>query len=160
MPDNDTAGMRYAHKVAKSIVNHAKSVILCEIKSIWADAPDGGDISNLLNAQKGNEADIIKALQEVGKPYNRNAGQNNAPVGQDKGNKPVFDMDVLQGWLASMGLTIRYNMISRKVETIGELPLSIPREHGNALLPIIIHDSLKSGYRQCSRDMSTNLMNS
>ena len=157
VPDNDPGGMTYANKVAKSLVNQAKSIALCEIKSIWADVPGGGDISDLLNVNKDSETDIIKALQEAGKPYSTT--QNDAPVGQDKGSKPVFDMDVLQGWLASVGLTIRYNMISRKVEIIGEVPRSIPREHGNALLPIIIHDSLKGGYKQCSRDTIQDLLN-
>jgi len=151
IPDNDDPGKRHIQKVAKCLTGHAASIIMCDIASIWPDVPRGGDISDLLNHHKCDLA-IIEKLATAGKPYVEAADKSSE-------HKSIFDKDVLESWLAGAGLAIRYNVISRKMEITGQMPLSIPREHSNALLPIIIHDAVKSSYKQCSVETIQNLLN-
>lgn len=63
LPDNDEIGRSFAESVQKEIRPVAKSVCILDLKIVWAEIPDKGDISDMIQTL-GNE-ETIKRLETL-----------------------------------------------------------------------------------------------
>jgi RecA-family ATPase len=68
LPDNDTVGRDYAQEVAQALHGTAQRVYLLDIRAVWPEAPEHGDISDLHQAVGDGIYDRVTQLIEQ-KPW-------------------------------------------------------------------------------------------
>ena len=68
LPDNDAPGIAHARDIARSLQGKAAYVRILDIRRIWPDMPEKGDVSDLI-AALGAEAAKEKILQLMGMQF-------------------------------------------------------------------------------------------
>lgn len=68
LPDNDAPGIAHARDIARSLQGKAAYVRILDIRRIWPDMPEKGDVSDLI-ADLGAEAAKEKILQLMGMQF-------------------------------------------------------------------------------------------
>ena len=79
------------------------------------------------------------------------------PEEKKKDARPVLTLELLNGFLKEMGVSVRYNVISKEVQIDG-VPSEFNPETLAADVHIILHDQLKREFK-CNKDQVADLLN-
>lgn len=72
--DNDDPGRAYLDKAQAGLLGRAKSVKRLDLRTIWPDIPEGGDVSDYIAAVGQDEAkDKLRSLITMTRPINKEA---------------------------------------------------------------------------------------
>lgn len=149
IPDNDGPGWEYARRIAEHLNGVANSVRLVDLRKIWPEIPEKGDVSDLAEA-KGAEAlqDVARLARET-EIYKPDAEQDKPPMELEGKN---LSIDLLAAVLDHLGIKVWRDLIVKKTKIIG-----MPREYskGEALntLPAYLLDWLTSrGVKRCTKE--------
>lgn len=161
LPDNDAVGRRYAGETAKALHDVAASVRVLDLLALDPALPEHGDISDIL-ATKGQDG--LTALMQAAE-----ATPEYVPGTATDGKKQkkfitigaeCFDTlneRALTAYLASIGASVRYNVINRVMEIKGIDESYNPETLQNDL-PIILHDQLKDQLNKCDKTSIQDLL--
>lgn len=64
IPDNDKPGQEFATRVADSLVGHANTIKIIDLKNKWPDLKEKGDITDIFE-QVSNDSEVLEKIKEL-----------------------------------------------------------------------------------------------
>jgi len=145
IPDNDIAGNKYAQNVYKALKGISKDVKILNLANKIIDLKDKEDISDVLN-RYGKEK-TIEILEELKECFDISIYI-----------KQHINLDIMKNILKEMGITIKYNEITKEAEIKG-LPSKYSNESAEDILPAIISDiCINNEIRYTDKDIRNEIL--
>lgn len=134
IPDNDKAGRKYAENIYSSLKNICNKVKILDLTNEIEDFKEKGDISDVLS-----EYGIEKTLEVIEKLKNKNYVSKIFPIHSiDELNEDTFE-EILD----YLGISIKYNIITKRIEIIG-MPKKYSASDLYTILPIYLKGILRN----------------
>ena len=145
IPDNDITGNKYAQNVYKALKGISKDVKILNLANKVMDLKEKEDISDVLNRYgKEKTIDILEELKES--------------FDISMYIKQHINLDMLKNILKEMGITIKYNEITKEAEIKG-LPSKYSSESAEDILPAIISDiCINNDIRYTDKDIRNEIL--
>lgn len=149
--DNDATGRKYADTVAAALIGKAKTVKKIDPRTLYADLPEKGDVSDIVEAIGLDEAK--KRLLEA---------VSTAPIIAQKekkiksgGNifelqKPTLTAETLTEFFEENGISIRKNLITKRLEIKGFENEN--KEFLESNLVTLVHQRVTDDYKGATYD--------
>lgn len=134
IPDNDTAGRKYAEKIYNSLKNVSKEVKILDLTNEIPTLKEKGDISDVL-LEYGNE----KTLEIIENLKNKNYKNKIFPIQ----NIDELNEDTFEEILKYLGIKISYNVITKRISITG-MPEKYAESDLYTILPIYLKDILRN----------------
>lgn len=136
IPDNDDAGRKYASQIHEALNGIAMSVKILDLTNEIPNLKYKGDISDVLSEHGKNKTQEI--LEKL-KTTDYNNSYNRFPISNvDELNEKNFE-EILK----YLGIKIKYNIITKRVEITG-MPEKYSKSDLNAILPIYLKEILRN----------------
>lgn len=118
--DNDTTGRKYADTVAAALIGKAKTVKKIDPRTLYADLPEKGDVSDIAEAVGLDEAkkrllDAVSAAPIIAQKEKKIKSGGNIFELQ----KPTLTAETLTEFFEENGISIRKNLITKRLEIRG-----------------------------------------
>lgn len=150
--DNDELGKKYGTTVAKHLSGIAKSIRIVPSASVWAQCPDKGDISDIIEMLgKDQTAQLLSSAVRKAKPYALQKEQpkrKKAASVYDADGTGVLTIDNLTAYLHQNGYAVTYDEILHDYTYSGFKGES--QEHLKEITPDLIHDKLQFELKGCT----------
>lgn len=134
IPDNDTSGKKYAENIKQELNNIAKEVKILDLSNEIEDFKEKGDISDVL-LEYGKET-TLKILEKL---KSKNYENKIFPIN----NIEELNEDTFGGILKYLGISIKYNIITKRVQIIG-MPKKYSTSDLYSILPIYLKGILRN----------------
>ena len=152
LQDNDDVGKSFANAIATKLLSKAKSVKVIDLTIAFPKIKEHGDISDVAAMYpNGQFLPQLQTLIDQTIFFTANDTMtSNISTESVKGKK--LTNDVFKDVLSIMGITIKYNLVTSRMEVKG-LPQNYSAQNSAELLPSIIKDfCIKHDIKLCSTD--------
>ena len=95
VPDNDEVGRKFCDDIAAQISTTVKSLRIIDLRKIWPEIPEKGDISDLIDRYKDKTADLLRELEQTAEPWTPITHEIQDDDLQRFKAKPATDFEVL-----------------------------------------------------------------
>ena len=157
--DNDIVGKGYGQFIAKHTFPIAKSVCIIPAESILPNLKKKGDISDIIDEVGLEEtSNRLKNAMREAVPYSPdNESSENEDKPRGRTVKEIVTSETVKEIISQMGVTIRLNLISNKVEIDG-LPDKYSKTNAVNTLPTKIMDVFKENDMRCDLQFLRNAL--
>lgn len=171
IPDNDNSGFKHAFEVCNSLSKKASSIKIIDLSKHNSTLKEKGDISDYLNVlndiSKKDKIEEIKRLVDNAVLYsdfdfdgkikdNKKIDSENIES-KSKKRKDRLSMVILEEYLNSYNMTIKYNEISHKINITGfSKEYSYERTSDNIAIKIV--DDLQELYSGVNKSIVNDLL--
>jgi predicted P-loop ATPase len=120
IPDNDEAGKRHSNIIGNSLLDNANSINIINLSKFKPDLKEKADITDYLNyIEKKDRIKEINKLMNEADLFNKIDIIENKIEEKSKKRKEKLSMAILEEYLESKNIMIKYNEISHKIDIIG-----------------------------------------
>lgn len=133
LPDNDKPGRKYAENIYNALKDVCNEVKILDLTNEIEDFKEKGDISDVLS-----EYGIEKTLEIIENLKNKNYENKVFPIQSIE----ELNEDTFEEILNYLGITINYNIITKRIEIMG-MPKKYSQSYLYTILPIYLKGILK-----------------
>lgn len=134
LPDNDKPGRKYAENIYNALKDVCNEVKILDLTNEIEDFKEKGDISDVLS-----EYGIEKTLEIIENLKNKNYENKVFPIQSIE----ELNEDTFEEILNYLGITINYNIITKRIEIMG-MPKKYSQSYLYTILPIYLKGILKN----------------